>query len=237
MTHSSKVVRVLRRKQGTMARVLPFDLTETVPVVFDLSARNHRLEGIDLNDAEMFTDYVLGELRRQGTPVGVGRYNEDRVVYRHKELFNGEGESRSVHLGIDLFAEPGTAVSTPLQAVVHSFANNKSRGDYGPTIILQHRLEGVTFFTLYGHLSSQSLTGLCVGCELAGGEVIGWIGKAPENGGWPPHLHFQVITDMGEWTGDFPGVAAPSQQQKYLELCPDPNLVLCIPGLERKHWK
>ncbi|UCH95642.1 MAG: peptidoglycan DD-metalloendopeptidase family protein [Candidatus Aminicenantes bacterium] len=232
MNHNKEVLRVLRSQKGSVKPVLPYDLTKTTPVLFDLSARSRELEGIDLNDVEMFTNYIFAELRRQGTPVGVGRYAEDRVVYRHRSLFNGEEENRSIHLGIDLFVEPGTSISTPLRAEVHSFANNQSPGDYGPTIILRHEPEGVTFFTLYGHLNWQSLAGQHSGRRFAAGEVIGRVGGSHENGGWPPHLHFQVITDMGQWRGDFPGVAAPSQLKKYLELCPDPNLILCIPGLE-----
>lgn len=234
MNHYKEVVRILHLQKSAMKPVLPLDLTQTTPVFFDFSGGNRELMGIDLNDTEMFTNYVFAELRRQGTPLGVGRYGEDRVVYRHRSLFDGEEENRSLHLGIDLFVEPGTNVSTPLPAVVHSFANNESPGDYGPTIILKHQPEDVTFFTLYGHLGMRSLTGLQPGRRFAAGDVIGRIGKAQENGGWPPHLHFQVIADMGQWRGDFPGVAAPSQLKKYLELCPDPNLILCIPGLERE---
>jgi murein DD-endopeptidase MepM/ murein hydrolase activator NlpD len=234
MNHSKEVVRILQSYKGNLKPVLPFDLTQTTPVVFDLSAGSRGLAGIELNDVEMFTNYVFAEMRRQGAPVGVGRYAEDRVVYRHRSLFNGAEENRSVHLGIDLFVEPGTMVSTPLRAEVHSFANNQSPGDYGPTIILRHETEGIPFFTLYGHLSLQSLEGQHSGRRFAAGEVIGRVGESQENGGWPPHLHFQVITDMGEWRGDFPGVAAPSQLKKYLELCPDPNLVLGIPALDRQ---
>ncbi|NIM15248.1 MAG: peptidoglycan DD-metalloendopeptidase family protein [Candidatus Aminicenantes bacterium] len=235
MNHSKEVVRILRSQRGALKPVLPFDLTKTAPVLFDLSARSRELEGIDLNDVEMFSDYIFAELRRRGIPVGVGRYAEDRVVYRHRSLFDGEKENRSIHLGIDIFVEPGTSISTPLWAEVHSFANNQSLGDYGPTIILRHEPEGVTFFTLYGHLSLRSLTGMHPGRRFAAGEVFARVGESQENGGWPPHLHFQIITDMGQWRGDFPGVAAPSQLKKYLELCPDPNLILCIPELEKEH--
>lgn len=234
MSNREEVERILCSKRGDLKPVLPFDLTQTKPVLFDLSAGSRELAGIDLNDVEMFTKYIFAQLRRQGTPVGVGSYAEDRVVYRHRSLFNGAEENRSVHLGIDLFVDPRTRISTPLRAEVHSFANNQSLGDYGPTIILRHEPEGVTFFTLYGHLSLRSLRGMHPGRRFAAGEVIGRVGESQENGGWPPHLHFQVITDMGQWRGDFPGVAAPSELKKYLELCPDPNLILCIPGLEKE---
>lgn len=229
--HNKDVVRILRSRKEAVKPVLPFDLTETAPLVFDLSADSREMAGIDLTDVKLFSDYVFDKLRRHDTLVGVGRYNEDRAVYRHHALFDGAAEKRSVHLGIDLFVEAGTEVSTPMSAEVHSFADNKNPGDYGPTIILNHRVQGISFFTLYGHLSAESLSDLYPGRRFAAGEVIAKIGETLENGGWAPHLHFQVITDMGKYQGDFPGVVAPSQLKTYLELCPDPNLLLRIPGL------
>jgi hypothetical protein len=38
-----------------------------------------------------------------------------------------------------------------LDGRVHSFQNNDSLGNYGPTIILEHQVEDLTFYTLYGH--------------------------------------------------------------------------------------
>lgn len=229
MAFTDEVVQVLRKMRDTFKPVVPFDLRKTVPEVFDLSERNRALEHIDLDNPEEFTSYIFGELRRKGKPVGVGLYDEERVVYRGRALFGGEKEHRNVHLGIDIFVDAGTPVSTPLGAEVHSFANNKTRGDYGPTIILRHEAESIPFFTLYGHLSTDSLAGLRVGKRFAAGGVIGRTGESHENGGWPPHLHFQIITRMDEWRGDFPGTASPSEREKYLELCPDPNLILGIP--------
>jgi peptidoglycan LD-endopeptidase LytH len=46
------------------------------------------------------------------------------------------------------------------------------------------------------------------------------------NGDWPPHLHFQLITDMMGNTGDFPGVCLPEEKQAYKVLCPDPIGIL-----------
>ena len=47
-----------------------------------------------------------------------------------------------------------------------------------------------------------------------------------ENGGWPAHLHFQIIGDLMGFIGDFPGVAKQSEIEEWLERCPDPNLIL-----------
>jgi hypothetical protein len=60
---------------------------------------------------------------------------------------------------------------------------------------------------------------------------VGEVGDLQENGSWPPHLHFQIITDAMEGVVDYPGVAAPSERERYLERCPDPNLILGISGL------
>jgi hypothetical protein len=58
------------------------------------------------------------------------------------------------------------------------------------------------------------------------GEVLGHFGDPAENGHWPPHLHFQIIIDMGNYKGDFPGVCKLSEKEKYLNNCPDPDLML-----------
>src|SRR5690606_14730404 len=104
--------------------------------------------------------------------VGFGGYNEDRIIYKRSSHFQGE-EPRSVHLGVDLWTEAGTPVYAPLDAFVHSFADNQGMGNYGPTIILEHRLENHLFYTLYGHLSRKSLLGLSVGKSIKSGEKVG----------------------------------------------------------------
>jgi murein DD-endopeptidase MepM/ murein hydrolase activator NlpD len=147
-----------------------------------------------------------------------------------------------VHLGVDLFAPAGTPVDAPLPAVVHSVAVNTSPLDYGPTILLRHELAHpdapggppLEFFSLYGHLSLASLVAqsgvprLRPGDAVAAGGVVGWVGPRTANGGWPPHLHFQLCTeaDLGGWRGDYPGVCAPEDWAAYALLCPDPNLLL-----------
>ncbi len=131
-------------------------------------------------------------------------------------------------LGIDLWTAAGTPVYAPWDATVHSWRDNEGFGDYGPTIILKHTIADQSFFTLYGHLSRSSLTTLTVGQTIGKNERVGEIGPYPENGDWPPHLHFQVITDLQGWVGDFPGVVAPSRQDYYAKICLDPALLINI---------
>jgi 4-aminobutyrate aminotransferase-like enzyme len=136
-----------------------------------------------------------------------------------------------VHLGIDLFVQPGTAVHAPLDGIVHVLANNAAPQDYGPLVILRHETGGgPSVFTLYGHLSEDTLAGLTVGQPVGRGQRIARVGSPPSNGDWPPHLHFQAILDLLERGAGFPGVALPSQRAVWTALSPDPNLLLGIPA-------
>lgn len=222
---------VLERYRGTFASVIPFDLKSGGFTVFDFTAANHDLEHVGINDVADFTEYLFERIVAGDLPVGIGRYDEDRVLYRHSPLFDDSAERRSIHLGIDLFVTGGTPIHAPFDGVIHSFADNARLGDYGPTIILTHKLDGVRFHTLYGHLSRSSIDEISPGQRIRSGEPFAEVGEHHENGGWPPHLHFQIIGDIGGCTGDFPGVAAPSERARLVELCPDPNLILGIPGL------
>ncbi|MDJ0840964.1 MAG: aminotransferase class III-fold pyridoxal phosphate-dependent enzyme [Acidobacteriota bacterium] len=186
--------------------------------------------------AEEGTDGTTGEvfdrMRAAGSELALGRYNENRNLYGTGNFMPADGsEPRTVHIGVDLFLMPGSPVYAPLDAAVHSFADNAERLDYGPTIILEHRLDEVVFYSLYGHLSPDSLDGLHVGKQVNAGERIASIGAAPRNGGWAPHLHFQLMVDMLDKQGDFPGVAKQSERGVWLDLCPDPNLILNHPEL------
>lgn len=230
MEHNPLTI-ALHAHRDAVVPVLDLDLRGGNVVIFDFTEANTELSRLDINDVAGFTQSLFATIVEAETPVGVGRYDEDRVLYRHSPLFDGETERRSIHLGIDLFVVEGTEIRSPLPARVHSLADNSGLGDYGPTVILEHELDGITFFTLYGHLSRSSLEGLEVGRSLAAGAAIAEVGDVHENGGWPPHLHFQIISDLLGRAGDFPGVAAPSERQYFLDLCPDPNLILNIPGL------
>ena len=138
----------------------------------------------------------------------------------------GDAEPRRLHLGVDIWGGAGTKVTAPLDAIIHSFAFNNNDSDYGATVILTHNLGGYGFHTLYGHLSLNSIKNLHEGKNIGKGDVIGEFGMRFENGNWPPHLHFQVISDMQGWKGDYPGVCKYSERQQWLENCPDPDLIL-----------
>ncbi|GAC1616624.1 MAG: aminotransferase class III-fold pyridoxal phosphate-dependent enzyme [Ktedonobacteraceae bacterium] len=230
------LIQWLESNADKMGRVVEPDLHTTRKVIFDLSIGSRELGTLaDIFNFEAFNRHIFERMQAANTNVGIGRYNETRMIYtgdQYKLAGNDGPEWRTLHIGLDIFMVPGSPVRAPLDGIVHSFRNNTAPLDYGPTIILQHTIaeQHLTFFTLYGHLSADSLDKLYEGKPVAQGTPFASIGSYPVNGGWPPHLHFQIITDMLDKTGDFPGVARPSQRDIWLSLSPDPNLITRIPG-------
>lgn len=217
------------------ASILDVDLRRAPSLVFDLAVGSLLL-GADPSAAETpaLTQKIFGEMKRAGVRVGVGRYNEARPLYtspRFRSADNPVSERRTIHLGVDLFVEPGTALRAPLDGAVHVLANNAAQQDYGPLVILQHETGGgEEFFTLYGHLTTDSLAGLKVGQRVARGQEFARVGAQEENGGWVPHVHLQILLDLLDLGADFPGVAYASERGVWTSLSPDPNLLLGIPA-------
>lgn len=213
---------ILEQNRGSFEPVVPFPLDREHAFHLDLSVANRELYDFDITSTQQLAAYIDRKLRETGMETAVGGYAEDRLIYRKSKHFGSGPDARTIHLGVDVWSEAFTPLSAPLDARVHSFQVNDNFGDYGPTIILEHQLDGITFFTLYGHLSTRSLEGLIKGKQFKKGEEFAETGDAHENGNWPPHLHFQVMTDMLGKSGDFPGVASLREKSYYLELCPDP---------------
>ncbi|WP_428658380.1 peptidoglycan DD-metalloendopeptidase family protein [Runella sp.] len=225
------ITELLQKYQVSFAPVVPFDWEKDGFLVLDFTEQNTELEYVDLQSSQLFSEYVFEKLHQANVSVGVGGYNEHRMIYRRSAHFQQTDEPRCIHLGVDIWALAGTPIFAPLEGRVHSFANNANFGDYGPTIILEHQLENRLFYSLYGHLSAESLEGLYEGKSIEKGQQIAGIGHFPINGDWPPHLHFQLMTDMLGLKGDFPGVCTLRERERFLQLCPNPNLILGIPGL------
>lgn len=231
---AEEVLSWLKQHRDGFYPVVGNALEKEPPLVFDLGVGSPDLASwTDPGDMPALNALLLGQMAAAGATWGLGRYDEARRFYT-SDIFKTEGndsaEWRTVHLGLDIHLEPGAAVRAPLNGTVHSFADNHGRLDYGPTIILEHATDsGRRFYTLYGHLAKESLEGLAQGRPFRKGDRIGTVGRSPENGGWPPHLHFQIILDLLGKSGDFPGVALPSQREVWLSLSPDPALILKIP--------
>lgn len=232
---SKTLVSWIRNRRESFAPVMDGGPNPLPPKILDLSVGS-ALAQVEFLRPELSQDSEspIGSLDSPHREMMIGRYDEARLVYSTPQFSVDSDElpeQRTVHLGIDLFNRPGTAIQAPLEGRIHSFADNDTAGDYGPTIILEHDTDGAApFYTLYGHLSRESLSNLRIGTPVATGKRIGTIGQSSENGGWPPHLHFQLITDMLGRTGDFPGVAAPSWRRVWKSVCPDPGSLLGLPS-------
>ena len=226
----------LRDHPAQIGPVIEPDLKREPLTSLDLSVGSPLLGRLtDRADTDSLTRLLFGQIAADQTRVGLGHYNEARQVYTGSAFQTVGGGWRTIHLGVDLFLPPGAPVFAPLDGEVHSFHNNDTPLDYGPTIILTHTVDTINagrirFYTLYGHLSPDSLEGLRVGMPIKKGAQIGAIGAPPDNGNWPPHLHVQLITDLLGRQGEFPGVAAAEQRAVWLSLSPNPNLILGIPA-------
>lgn len=194
----------------------------------DLSIKNKAIERFDISDSESFEFYIINYLNSKKAKVAFGGYLEKRNIYRRSSHFNQESieNERNIHLGIDLWCEANTNVLAVLDGKIHSFQNNTNYGDYGPTIIIEHLVAGIEFYSLYGHLNLASLKNLKVGDLVFKGQTIGFLGAAAVNGDYAPHLHFQLIKDLQNNFGDYPGVSNKKMLDFYKENCPDPNFLL-----------
>ncbi|TDT47531.1 peptidase M23-like protein [Maribacter spongiicola] len=196
-------------------------------VPLDLSKYNDDLIDLDITDHAVCQTYIDSVLKTKQGVIAYGGYLEQRNLYNDKEGFTSSNKPvRNIHLGIDFWCDAGTKVITPLDGKVHSFKNNTTIGDYGPTIILEHVLNDITFYTLYGHLAVDSLSGLYIGKDFKAGDVLANLGTPDININYAPHLHFQIIQDLKGNEGDYPGVCAEGQLSFYKENCPDPNALL-----------
>jgi 4-aminobutyrate aminotransferase-like enzyme/Ser/Thr protein kinase RdoA (MazF antagonist) len=229
-----KLQRWLEKNGRDAASLFDADLRTAPSIVLDLSVGSEFL-GANPRESETaaLTRKIPALMEEAQVSIAIGRYDEPRLLY-NLPLFGADAnpleERRTIHLGMDLFAEPGAAIRAPLDGVIQTLANNTAPLDYGPLVILQHDAgDAGAFFTLYGHLDKEWLARLKIGQRIDRGEKFARIGTCEENGGWHPHLHFQIILDLLDLDANFPGVAYASQRAVWTNLSPDPNLLISIP--------
>jgi murein DD-endopeptidase MepM/ murein hydrolase activator NlpD len=201
------------------------DYSEYVPL--NLSVSNPDSNQHKLETAQDYEIFIQNHLDKNQGKIAFGGYIETRNLYQRSTVFkNTNSDERNIHIGLDLWINESASIHAVLDGTIHSFQNNTALGDYGPTIILAHEVEGIKFHTLYGHLSEASLNDKKVGAIVKKGEQIATLGLPPINGDYAPHLHFQIIIDMEGKTGDYPGVCSEKTLLFYKANCPDPNLLL-----------
>lgn len=222
-----KLQEILTKQKNVKVIAPEIDYADYIP--FDLSATTTDKLHLPLTDSKAFEKFVEHYFSQNQAKVAYGGYLEHRNLYQRSTVFKDINiEERNIHIGLDLWIKAGTPVLAALDGKIHSFQNNTALGDYGPAIILEHQIEGENFYTLYGHLSLESLAEKAEGQKVTKGEIIGNLGAPPLNGDYAPHLHFQIIKDLQGKKGDYPGVCAKSELDFYKKNCPDPNLLLKI---------
>ncbi|MDB5147857.1 MAG: peptidase, partial [Mucilaginibacter sp.] len=155
-----------------IGKVVDFDADHDRLYQLDLTAANKELTAEVINNTPLFSQWVNDKLRDNQCRYGIGGYMEHRTIYAFSSHFDTDDEPRRLHLGVDIWGNAGTPIYTPLDGIVHSYQDNNNIGDYGPTIILQHNLDGLTLYSLYGHLSRKSLECLAVNMPVTKNQQI-----------------------------------------------------------------
>lgn len=219
----------IHKYQSTFHPVVKVDPAQDKLLHLDFTEKNKELTAAIIGNTTQFSAWIDQQLQTTHSRYGIGGYDEHRTVYNRSHLFDAPeqgNEPRRLHIGVDIWGPAGTPVYAFMGGMVHSLAFNDQYGDYGATMILLHQLDGMPFYTLYGHVSLPDIQKLSSGQYVSIGQQIAHFGPPAENGHWPPHLHFQVILDMELKEGDYPGVCKYSEREKYLANCPDPDLIL-----------
>lgn len=215
--------------QQSDVRVIDSSIAYTDYIPLDLSVNSVELKHYKPNTSHEYEVFITDYLEKNNAQVAFGGYLEKRNLYERSSIFNSsQAVERNIHIGLDLWVNAHTPVLAALDGVIHSYNNNNNLGDYGPTIILKHVLNKCEFYSLYGHLSLESLDLLEIGQTVKKGKQIATLGDASVNGDYAPHLHFQIIYDLGSYQGDYPGVCSEKELNYYKNNCPDPNLLLKI---------
>ncbi|UUV05332.1 aminotransferase class III-fold pyridoxal phosphate-dependent enzyme [Ruegeria sp. YS9] len=179
----------------------------------------------------------LAEAARVGEEYGeglwLGYYNEPRLIYAEPGFRKGPwkaSDRRTVHLAVDVFARAGTVLHAPMSGRVEVVENRDQHLDYGGVIILHHETpEGDPFYTLYGHLDPECCDRLKPGDPVAQGAAFARLGDASQNGGWAPHVHFQLALTTDGMRADWPGVGDPDEMELWHAVCPNPAALLNLP--------
>lgn len=183
----------------------------------DLSVQSSTYYKVKKIEELTLKKYVATAKLKSNAKLLYGGYLEQRAIYTSDHF---TGETRDIHLGIDVWADEGTPLFAPIDMILHSMAYNEAELDYGYTIIFY--ISELDCYLLLGHLSKSSLDDKEVGMIVKAKTQIAALGNSTENGGWEPHVHMQLIKDIGDYKGDYPGVCAKPDLDYFQSNCPNP---------------
>jgi 4-aminobutyrate aminotransferase-like enzyme/Ser/Thr protein kinase RdoA (MazF antagonist) len=219
-----EIERWILANNGAFGPVLPVSLARAdltvLPAGADLDGEGCAQPGTAYADR---LDALLPTLQVRA----IGRYAEDRAIYGAQD----DSARRTIHHAIDIYAAAGTPVLAPLPGRIAMIGNDRSAEGFGGILVLEHASDTPhRFWTVYGHLAPASLAGQKLGSALDQGREIARLAPPEENGGWPSHLHFQMLTTLCFDTAEaITGLAAPSRWTLWESISPDPNQILGLP--------
>jgi len=199
------------------------DLLKGEPYVFDFSSKNPKTLNYNLDNFQEFNEDIFNELKHSGKKWGIGEYLEER-----KNILRGSiniiNEKRIYHLGLDIIVPYNSVVFCPLEGKIHKLGKETQKGNYGGYLVLEHKINNQTFYSLYGHLKTPHKVQL--GEKILAGQKLARIGRESDSGGWFCHLHLQIITQkaMNEGYSEW-GYISEKLLPKVGEYFPDPNFL------------
>jgi murein DD-endopeptidase MepM/ murein hydrolase activator NlpD len=223
---ASRILNFIEKENGNFAPILDCDLASAEIACVSVDRSTIPQNPFHLKSRE--AAQVGAAYQRKD--VSIGGYAEPRLIYTAPGFMLGDHipqGRRSVHIGVDVFVKAGMAVRAPLAAKVLCVENREGHLDYGGMVILSHlTLDQDEFFTLYGHLNPDSIAHLSAGSEISAGECFARLGDQTHNGGWSPHLHFQLALLMDGLSQDWPGVVDPDELPFWTEVFPNPAALM-----------
>lgn len=227
-------IRWIESNKGNFADPVRIDGSKGIAEVscaLDLSVESELVPAdIENYSIEQLQERLEAFLKGQGAKIGIGGYLESRLIYQGDHYKTGARNQsltapRTVHLGIDYFCPVGTEVCSVFDGTIVSLERIERERDYGNVVVVRNETDtGIPFFTLYGHLGSSVHSKWKVGQKIGKGVQFARIGHPSENGGWPPHLHFQLLTEFDSGNNP-PGVCSGSWVEAWSESNLDPNLL------------
>lgn len=226
--NARRIQRWLEENAHEFAPVIRPQTPDPKTVTFDFSKSSKDAAQIASFAGAEFDAYCDDKILEAKADFGIGLYGEDRTIYKSNAFETTNCSARrTIHLGIDLFTPAREPVYAPLNGVCAFLYDDAVENGFGPTVLLEHQTgAGDVFWTLYGHLSRQSFGKLKPGQKIKKGEAFAEIGSSQENGSWPPHLHFQLVTDHLGLEAQMHGVGVRQQWSVWRDISPDPSIFL-----------
>ncbi|WP_350333365.1 aminotransferase class III-fold pyridoxal phosphate-dependent enzyme [Coralliovum pocilloporae] len=224
---AERVLAWLDRQRGTFAPVMGEDLTHAPMGSLSVEESTWPQNPFHLPAEEAAR---VGEEFEDNGRIWLGYYHEPRLIYTDDVFRKGPwkaSDRRTVHLAVDAFAPAGAPLFAPLKGEVFVAEYRDGHLDYGGVIILRHEIpEGDPFYTLYGHLDPEFLNRLKPGDIVEKGAQFCCLGDPGMNGGWSPHVHFQLALTTDGIETDWPGVGDPDEMYLWRAICPNPAALL-----------